>query len=56
MPIAALGIDLGKNNCSVAGLDETGTLSCAEAAAAERRQVERPWANLGHVARYPTRV
>ena len=24
MPIAVLGIDLGKNSCSVAGLDETG--------------------------------
>ena len=24
MPIAVLGIDLGKNSCSVVGLDETG--------------------------------
>src|SRR3954470_3964284 len=24
MPIAVLGLDLGKNSCSVAGLDETG--------------------------------
>ena len=26
MPISGLGIDLGKNSCSVAGLDSTGTV------------------------------
>ena len=26
MPIATLGIDLGKNSCSIAGLDATGAV------------------------------
>jgi hypothetical protein len=28
MQIAVLGIDLGKNSCSIVGLDDEGELSC----------------------------
>ena len=31
-PIAVLGIDLGKNSCSVAGMDATGAVVVALAA------------------------
>ena len=31
MAIAVLGIDLGKNSCSVAGLDGAGASSCGDA-------------------------
>ncbi|WP_022674949.1 hypothetical protein [Novosphingobium sp. B-7] len=43
-PIAVLGIDLGKNSCSVAGMDATGAVVVALAAKIARIA----WAVLRH--------
>ena len=44
MTIAVLGIDLGKNSCSLVGLDVSGAGSCWGADACGARRGDRLWA------------